>query len=128
MTDYIDIDESEAKQRLNDMTWMGGGKKPLYSQIMTGYMLSKAVWFFAFFLDKAISCIDQSVIDMNADSTPTDALEVAEHKALLLELKAMVIRKEKVVHLMLSDGLEDKGYGKIASSIFFIIGAGVIRK
>jgi len=128
MTDYIDIDEDEAKQRLADLKWTGAGKKPLYSQIMVGYMLAKAIWFFMFFTKKALSCIDTGIADMNADNTPTDALEAAEPKALILELQALVLRHEAAIHVMLSEGVQAKGYGKFNSAISQMIGAGVIRK
>lgn len=128
MTDYIDIPEDEAKQRLADLEWTGGGKKPLYSQVMTGYMLAKALWFFNFFIDKAISCIDQSVIDMNADGVPTNSLEACSVKALLYELKGLVYEKEKAIHAMLSQGIKDKGYGDVTNAIFKRIGIGVVIK
>ena len=128
MTDYIDIDESQAKQLLEDMPHLGEGKKPLFSQIMVGYMLAKAIWFFMFFTDKALSCIDTGIADMNADNTPTDALEAAEPKALILELQALVIRREAAIHMMLSDGMTAKGYGKVTTAMFHYLKIGVIRK
>lgn len=128
MTDYIDIDESQAKANLDQIEWTGGGKKPLFSQVMTGYMLAKALWFFNFFIDKAISCIDQSVIDMNADGVATNSLEACSVKGLLYELKGLVYEKEKVIHAMLSQGIRAKGYGDVTNAIFKLIGIGVVIK
>ena len=128
MTDYIDIPDAEAKQRLDDMAWTGGGKKPLYSQIMTGYMLAKAVWFFGLFIDKAISCMDQSVIDMNADGTPTNSMEACSVKSMLYELKGLVYEKEVIIHEILSQRIKAKGYGDVTNAIFKYIGIGVVIK
>ena len=128
MPDYIDIDEDEAKQRLADLEWTGAGKKPLYSQIMVGYMLAKAIWFFMLFTNKALSCIDTSIADMNADNTPTDSLEAAEPKALILELQALVLRHEAAIHQMLSDGMEAKGYGAVSNAMFRFLKIGVTSR
>ncbi len=128
MTDYIDIDESVAKQRLADLEWVGAGKKPLYSQIMVGYMLARAVWFFSLFIDKAISCIDQGVIDMNADGTPTSSLEACDIKSMLYELKGLVYEKEVIIHEILSQRIKAKGYGDVTNAIFKYLGIGVVIK
>jgi hypothetical protein len=128
MTDYIDIDQDEAKEILNDLDWIAAGKKPLFSQIMVGYMLSKAVWFFCFFIDKAISCIDMSVVDMNEDNTPIDNLEVYELKAQLLEVKATVLRMVGTSHNLAAETLHKKGYGSLTSQLFKLLGIGVIPR
>lgn len=128
MTNYIDIDEGEAKQKLKDLEWSGTGKKPLFSHVMTGYMLAKAIWFFNLFIDKAIKCIDQSVIDMNADGTPTDNLEANQVKALLFDLKAHVYRSDEVIHSMLMNQAAGKGYGRFSSAIYKLLKIGVVRK
>lgn len=128
MTNYIDIPEEEAKKRLDDIVWVAARKKPLFSQIMVGYMLAQAVWFFIFFVDKAISCIDTAVVDMNADGTPIDALEVSEPKALLYELKALVLRKEAAIHVMLAEIMRVKGYGAIANAMFRFLKIGITSR
>lgn len=128
MTDYIDIDESIAKQRLDDLVWTGSGKKPLFSQIMVGYMLARAVWFFNFFIDKALSCIDTAVVDMNADGTPTNSLEACSVKSMLYELKGSVYEKEVIIHQILSEGIKAKGYGDVTNAIFKYLGIGVVIK
>lgn len=128
MTDYIDINEEAAKELLEEMPHLGSGKKPLFSQIMVGYMLAKAVWFFGFFIDKAISCIDMSVSDMNEDGTPTDNLEVYELKAKLLESKAAVYRSVGSAHMLAAKILNKKGYGPITNAIFKFLNIGVTRR
>lgn len=128
MTDYIDIDEAEGKQRLDDIVWLGGGKKPLWSQVMVGYMLAKAVHAFVFFADRALSCIDMGVDDMNADGSPTSHLEAAKIKAMIIDLKGDIYEREKLIHALLSKGAKDKGYGEVTNPLFVFLGIGVVRK
>ena len=128
MTNYIDINEEKAKELLSEMPHFGEGKKPLFSQIMVGYMLAKAIWFFNFFIDKAISCIDMSVVDMNDDGTPIDNLEVYELKAQLLEAKTVSYRLVGVAHKLAAKILKEKGYGSITNAIFKYLKIGVTRR
>lgn len=128
MTNYIDIDEGEAKKLLHEMPHTGAGKKPLFSQIMVGYMLSKAVWFFNFFIDKAVSCIDQSIIDMNSDGVPTDNLEAYEIKALLRESQASVLNLVSKAHMQSAEKMTEKGYGTITTFIYKYLKVGIVSR
>lgn len=127
MTDYIDIDESEAKQLLADMPWNAEDKKkPLFSQIMVGYMIAKAVYYFTFFIKKALNCIDTAIIDMNQDEVWTDNVEAYKAREMLYQSLSEVNRLAEGAHVLLAELNMQKGYGKITTAMFKHLKIGVV--
>ena len=109
MTDHID--ESEAKQ-------------PLSSQVMTGYMMSKARKQGIKYYKRALKCMKQAVIDTNDDlgAELVQNVDLGGIRSAIYDAMAAIERVE-VEHAKLSIDLQALGYPKLSSKDFEKFGA-----
>lgn len=97
-------------------------KTPLESQVMTGYMISKSVAKFTEYMTEALHCLDEAIIDMNEDNTPTDNLEAYEARKLMYRSLSDVHGKAEKAHVILADIMQAKGYRKLTTDDFALFG------
>ena len=100
-------------------------KDPLDSQIMTGYMINKAVDKGTEYLTEALHCLSQAVTDTNEaeGEVVIQNVELGEVRRLLYESLAG-LQKAEEAHLVLGKLLKDGGYRPITNQDFARFGVG----
>ncbi len=94
-------------------------REPLDSQILTGYMLSKARVKYLKYTNQALDCLEQALKDTNKDldDEVVQNVDLGEIRSYVYEALAAVERVE-IAHKALSEGYQDLGYRKLTTEDF----------
>lgn len=99
-------------------------KEPLPSQIMTGYMMSKARQKSLKYYNQALTCLEQAKEDTN-ESLGDDSVQnvdLGDIRSAIHDALAAIERVESA-HLSLSIKYQELGYRKLTSDDFLKFGA-----
>lgn len=92
-------------------------KEPLPSQVMTGYMISRAVVKGTKYLNRALTCLDTAIEETKELGVEVEETELGEIRKLLHESIAGLYGA-KQAHNLLSEGLQAKGFRKVTKEDF----------